>query len=179
MTPRFHRPRLCAVRLAILAAAALVAGSAAQAVTSDILPSKRRLATVQTALALAAAPKVPPLPSDLPNPFFPPGFSTPDAAELKALAASGIVPAQQAKPQSEAQILSSIADWLNPSGTLRWGTTTYLLVREKKLKVGDHLTITFEGHDYDVAITAVDSSSFSLRLNHTEITRPINPGTSP
>lgn len=178
MTARIHLLSPRARGVALLAALTLAA-SAAHAVTSDILPSNRRLPTVQTALALAAVPKVPPLPAGLPNPFFPPGFSTPDAAELKALAAAGLAPAKETKPQSEAQILSSIADWLNPSGTLHWEGSTYLLVREKKLKVGDHLTITFEGHDYDVAITAIDSSSFSLRLNHTEITRPLNPGTSP
>ena len=48
-----------------------------------------------------------------------------------------------------------------------------LLFREKKLKVGDSLTITFEGTTYVVVITAMDRSSFKIRFNREEITRPI------
>ncbi len=165
-------------RLALFVVAACTV-STAFAVVADILPPARREASVKTALALAAAPKVTSLPAGLKNPFFPSGFSTPDSAELKALAAEGKAPAQAATPESETQILSDIAAWMNPSGTLKWGSTTFLLVGEKKLKVGDHLMITFKGHDYDVGISAIDGSSFSLRLNHSEITRPINTGTSP
>ena len=50
-----------------------------------------------------------------------------------------------------------------------------LLMREKKLKVGDYLTITFEGRDYVIELAAIDHSSFTLRLNKEKITQPINP----
>lgn len=174
---RPHSRRAAGSLALIIVAACSV--STAFAVVADILPPARREASVKTALALASTRKATSLPAGLKNPFFPSGFSTPDSAELKALAAEGKASAQAAAPESESQILSDIAAWMNPSGTLKWKSTTFLLIGEKKLKVGDHLMITFKGHDYDVGISAIDGSSFSLRLNHTEITRPINSGTSP
>ena len=50
-----------------------------------------------------------------------------------------------------------------------------LLLREKKLKVGEYLTITFEGTEYLVELSAISHSSFTLRLNKEEVMQPINP----
>ena len=54
-----------------------------------------------------------------------------------------------------------------------------LLFHEKKLKVGDNLKITVEGVDYSVTISAIDQTSFKIRLNGEEVTRPIKPGKVP
>ena len=113
------------------------------------------------------------LPTDLVDPFNPAGFGnvaaaghpTGEAAHVKA---------------SDSEILQEIASRITPSGMVMFGGEPMLLFREKRLKVGDSLTITFEGTDYVVVISAIDQTSFKIRLNSDEITRPIiKPGKVP
>ena len=54
-----------------------------------------------------------------------------------------------------------------------FGGRPLLLLGEKKLRVGDNLKRSSDGFDYIVVITAIEPTSFRLRLNHEEITRPI------
>jgi hypothetical protein len=79
------------------------------------------------------------------------------------------------------QILEAIALRVTPDGTAVLPRTgePVLFFRQKKLKVGDFLTITFDGRDYEVEITAIDRTNFKMRLNRAEITRPVQPGKSP
>ena len=63
-----------------------------------------------------------------------------------------------------------------PSGIARFDGEAILIFGQKKLKVGDRLTITFEGADYDLEIAAINSTTFTLRYNGEEITRSIKPG---
>ena len=70
-------------------------------------------------------------------------------------------------------MLQRIAAGIKPSGVMMLGGSPLLLIREKKLKVGDNLTITFEGNAYTLVVTGIDRTSFKLRLNNEEITRPI------
>jgi hypothetical protein len=72
-----------------------------------------------------------------------------------------------------------IASTIAPSGMMMFGGRPLLMLREKKLRIGDSLKLNFDGFDYIVVITAIDPTSFRLRLNHEEITRPIKPGKTP
>ena len=74
---------------------------------------------------------------------------------------------------SDREILMKLVENVKPSGMLMMRGEPLLLFREKKLKVGDHLNIAFEGADYVLVITAIDQTSFRISLNHEEITRPI------
>ena len=112
------------------------------------------------------------LPADLVDPFNPAGFGAPVAGPTKPGEAVHAV-------ATDRDILQKIAAQITPSGMMLFGGQPLLLFREKKLKVGDSLTITFEGTDYVVVITAIDQTSFKIRLNREEIARPIKPGKAP
>ena len=167
------------VLLAVASASCALA--ARSAVPSDIIPSAKRAPTVELASKIARQNDPAPLPADYPHPFSPPGFDQRDPEEEKAKAAAVQVATEPAKPAGDRQILEAIAPRVTPDGTAILPRTgePVLFFRQKKLKVGDHLTITFDGRDYEVEITAIDRTTFTMRLNSAEITRPIQPGKSP
>jgi hypothetical protein len=152
---------------ALLIALALAApGLTAFAQATATSPAKR-----QAALELAAkllAPRPDPaasLPAGLVNPF------DPAASRKVGVIASGAL--------SDREILERIAARIAPSGAMMFGDHWILLLGEKKLKVGETLTINFEGADYVVVITEINRTSFKIRLNREEVTRPIKSGKAP
>jgi hypothetical protein len=147
---------------------------------SDLVPLAKRAATVELANKLAVQNDPVPLPADYARPFNPPGFDQPDAEEVKAKI-NGQTANEPAKPTGDNEILAAIAPRVTPDGTGSLPKTgePILFFRQKKLKVGDSLTITFDGRDYRVEIAAIDRTTFTMRLNGAEITRPIKPGKTP
>ena len=135
-------------------------------------PPKRE-ATLELAAQLIVPRENPAskLPADLIDPFNPPGFGSVHAVGKPGDAAHTAT--------SDREILEKIAAQIKPSGMVVFNDNPLLLMREKKLKVGDTLTITFEGTDYVVVITAIERTSFKIRLNREEVTRPIKPGKAP
>jgi len=163
---KLHHVLLCALGLG-----APVAVAFGQEVSN---PANRQ-ATLDLATRLLASEEkgAAGLPADLPDPFNPAGFGAPPAtAPGKPGEAAHVV-------ASDRQILQEIARSITPSGMMLFDGQPLLLFREKKLKVGDSLTITFEGNDYVVVIAGISQSSFKIRLNREEITRPIKPGNVP
>jgi hypothetical protein len=165
MIPR--RLLICVLALGI----ASVDGFAQETVVS---PAKRQAALDLAARLLAhEESSAAALPADMVDPFNPPGFGAPQAS-------TGGKPGETAHAvASDRQILLKIVAQINPSGMMLFDNQPLLLFGEKKLKVGDSLTITFEGTDYVVVITGIDQTSFKIRLNREEITRPIKPGKVP
>jgi hypothetical protein len=137
-------------------------------------PAKRQV-TLDLAGRLLAPQSNPAasLPSDLLDPFNPPGFgAVPTSGPGK--------PGETIRTVStDREILQNIATRITPSGMVMFGSQPLLLFREKKLKVGENLTITFEGNDYVVVISEINRTSFKIRFNQEEITRPIKPGKVP
>jgi len=158
---------------------ALVAGEAlAAAARSDVPPVARRSAILELAMRFAEAPTVAPVASDLVQPFNPVAFGQPDPEELRAIAAARAAAAvaagqSQGKP---AGVLERIAERISPSGTLHLGGEQYLIFGQKRLRVGDLLTVTFEGQDYPLELVAIDRVTFTLRHEREQITRRIQPG---
>ena len=76
-------------------------------------------------------------------------------------------------PRSEREILQAIATSLKPSGNFILSGQPTLVFGQKRVKAGGLLTITFEGTEYTLEITAIERTSFTLRLNREEFTRPI------
>ena len=104
------------------------------------------------------------LPSDLVDLFNPSRFGAQPATN-----------APRASAGSDHEILLKLVEKIRPSGMLMMHGEPLLLFREKKLKVGDTLNIAFEGNDYALVITGIETTSFKISLNHEEITRPIKP----
>jgi hypothetical protein len=137
-------------------------------------PGKRQAALDQASLLLA--PRQNPaasLPADLVDPFNPPApgiQATSGPVKPGEVVRGGV---------TNRDILQRLAPRITPSGVLLFGGQPMLLFREKRLKVGDTLKITVEGAEYSVTISAIDPTSFKIRLNGDEVTRPIKPGKVP
>lgn len=76
-------------------------------------------------------------------------------------------------PRTDRELLSSIAAAIKPSGYVVLGGEPTLIFGQKRVKAGNTLTITFEGVEYILQITSINRTSFTLRLNREEFTRPI------
>ena len=150
---------------------------------SDLaLPDKRR-ATVELALKLTQPPTPEPLPADLAQPFSPAGFDLPDREERPASAAAGAgrgddpnAPARPAPIAGDRETLETLAARIVPKGTIIFGGQPLLNIGNSRLRVGAHFTVTFNGQDYDLELTAINSTTFTLRYHNEEITRSIKPG---
>ncbi len=100
-------------------------------------------------------------------------FHSEKFAELIAGPRAPVAAAVVVAPKSDRDILQGIAANLKPSGNFVIDGEAILLFGQKRVKAGDHLTITFEGIEYALEITAIERTSFTLRLNREEFTRPI------
>ncbi len=150
--------------------------------TSDLVSPEHRRGAVQQALQLARPAPLAALSASLPQPFNPPGFEQADSEEVRALAvaqAAAATVATPAKPATDRELLVHIAARIQPSGTFRVGDSTFLLFGQKRLRPGDILTISYDGHDYQLELAAIDQSTFTLRLNQEEYTRPLKSGKNP
>jgi hypothetical protein len=181
---------LSAVMVALLGAGSALSAAAAKArrtsnVQSDLATIEQRQSVVELANRLSQPADLPAVPDDLKTPFTPAGFDRPDPVEKRGLtstapsAAAG--PSAVAKPVTPRDILETIASKVNSTSSVTMGGVTSLFVKlpgggQKRLKVGDRLTITFEGSDYELEITSITSTDFTLSLNNEKITRPIKSG---
>jgi ribosomal 50S subunit-recycling heat shock protein len=165
-------PRLAALLLALLPAGLC----AAPAAKSDIQPAQRRKPSVDLGAQLTQSPPAVSIQSGLRNPFHPEGFNMPDPDEQRSKSAQSQA---SGKPTTDAEILAVIADKLIPSGTAVLNGEPILIIRQKKIKRGDRLSISFDGRDYEVEITDIQRTTFSLRLEKAQVTRPIKTGKTP
>lgn len=145
---------------------------------ADIPPPAKRKEKVDIAQQLAnGVSSTAPMETAI-NPFSPPAFGQPDPEELAAIeAAKAAETAALAKnkPVTEADMLQHLSERITPSGTVTMNGEQFLIFGQKKLRVGDTLTVTFDGKDYKVELTGIQRSTFSLRFNRAELTRRINP----
>lgn len=137
---------------------------------SDILPPQKRTASLDLARALLTTKPVEISTDEIAqkNPFNP----------IKPIVESESVArpsATHGDALSERDLLQRLAVTVTPSGTMQLGDQLILLFGQKKLKVGDRLPIVFQGATYELQISAIERTSFSLRINNAEITRPIKP----
>ena len=142
---------------------------------SDLASIESRRIVVEMAQNLAKVEAPADLPESLPQPFNPQGFNRVVREEPRASEAGAPAP----KAAGDRDILAAIAPRVTPTGTFNLGGNRWLQFSKKRLKVGDHLTVTHDGQDYNLELTAIDATNFTLRLNREEITRPIKPGKNP
>jgi hypothetical protein len=157
------------------AATLLLLPCLAAAAGSDLLPPNRRQPTVELARSLAEPSRLSDLPTDLRTPFNPPGFDQPDPDEKPPAPP----PEAPKLPSTDREILNLIAEKLAPTGTFVMGGETILLIGKTKVKIGATLPVSYEGRTLAVQVTYIDRTSYSLRLNRSEITRAILPGKKP
>lgn len=145
----------------------VLANAQALLAQSDVAPPKAREKVVAEATRIAGERNVvPALPTPLPNPFVG-RFTAEPETEAPAPTASA------APVLSGADLLARIATRIPATGTVSIGGEPLLLLGQKRLKVGDLLTISFEGQTYEVSIAAVTSTSFTVKRGEHVYTRPI------
>jgi hypothetical protein len=157
----------------ILGAALPLTGRAA---ASDISPVDKRRVVVETATQLSKPGNAAPLPENLALPFSPPGFNLSEAQERAAAtaAANGNSPAAQ-KAGSDREILEELAAKLPSTGTMFRGGEALLTFGQQNVKIGTRFKLPLNGQEYEVELIKIDPTSFTLRFNREEITRPIKP----
>ena len=138
----------------------------AQEVGVVLAPAKRQ-EVLDKARLLLAAREVAPVTVD---PFHSEKFAEiVSGPRANPTAANAVV----VSPRTEKEILQAIAASLKPSGNFVLSGQPTLVFGQKRVKAGGLLTITFEGTEYTLEITAIERTSFTLRLNREEFTRPI------
>lgn len=163
-------------RFAVLALLGLAGPLPAAEMDSIIAPAKRSEA-LEKARLLLSQKTVPPQTAD---PFFTEAFEGVRSAR-PADEQTGAPPPDSTggratpapAPKGERDLLQSIATSLKPSGYFVLGGQPTLVFGQKRVKAGGLLTITFEGREYTLEVTALDRTNFTLRLNREEFTRPI------
>jgi len=167
-------------RLSLLAAAGLAGVVALHGQGQPVVSPQGRQASLASAEKLLAA-KPAGLPANFVDPFHSAAFPGAAGAAGRETVApgpeSGTTAAQQtpsrAGPRTARELLAAIAASLKPSGYFVIGGQPLLTFGQKRVKAGQPLTITFEGAEYTLEVTAIDRTSFTLRLNREEFTRPI------
>lgn len=161
----------------IVAGLVLLAPAARLSAEVEVImaPGKRTEALERARQLLA--PKQTPAQSA--NPFFSDAFEgvrtgmANRAIEESSASATAANPATPAPVKGDRALLQSIAASLKPSGYFVLGGQPTLVFGQKRVKAGGLLTITFEGKEYTLEVTALDRTNFTLRLNREEFTRPI------
>ncbi|HTL67123.1 MAG TPA: hypothetical protein VL200_05635 [Lacunisphaera sp.] len=170
----FFRTILASLTLGLILPEVLAAGN------SVASPTKRAEELQQAKEFLTLQPVK--LPADLANPFNPPNFTgagshgtttAATATDSGTRTSPEPAAAKPAGPKSDRDVLQEIAAGLKPGGFFTLGGNPILVFGQKRVKAGDHLTITFEGKEYTVEIISIKSPNFTLRLNREEFTRPI------
>ncbi len=104
-------------------------------------------------------------PGPIPNPFVP--------KESEAAAGSEAPAPTPGPTLAGAELLATLAARIPATGTVNLGGEAMLLLGQKRLKVGDSITISFEGRSYELSIAAVTSTSFTVKRGETIHTRPV------
>jgi hypothetical protein len=141
-----------------------VATTATLRAQADLISPKLREKVVADAVRVAETRNTSvPLPSPLPNPFIPKERDLPK--EQPAFVPSA--------PSAAEPTLAILAARIPSTGTVSIGGEPLLLLGQKRLKVGDTITISFEGQTYELSIAAVTSTSFTVKRGENIYTRPV------
>ncbi len=70
---------------------------------------------------------------------------------------------------SDDDLLVELSHYVNPTGIFMFDGDFYLIFKEKKMKVGSELGITFNGADYGVTITEITGSTYKIRRGDSEL----------
>lgn len=155
--------------------AALPCGVYAARLTPDLLPPQKRQATVVTAEQLVHSIAPQPIPAELISPFNPPDFDKPEGQEAAPNSSDSrsTSAASPSAPMGDRQILEALASQLTPTGTIQIGGAPRLVMGSKRFEIGTRFTVTYNNQDYELLLTSIDRTTFTLRYRNEEITRPI------
>jgi hypothetical protein len=146
---------------------------AASVLAADMIDApQKRQAIVSTAKALAGRDKGKAIVAMPVHPFLTTKRKEGDAEKPESVQA----PVQSANPAvplppTPREILEQIAAKLTPSGTMVIGDEPRLVINKSMLTVGSHLTVSLMQQEYDVEISAITLTTFTLKMGAVEVTR--------
>ena len=149
---------------AVLAVAMSAVPGFDQADVSPIESREKSVALAEEFISRRSAPVQ--VPDPAPNPFVWPA----EPQEEGVLTPQAIEPPKAVTMNME--LLAKLAAKIPASGTVILGGQPILLLGQKRLKVGDDITISFEGETYELSIVGISSTSFSVRRGSLIHTRP-------
>ncbi len=71
------------------------------------------------------------------------------------------------------ELLSQLAGKVPSTGTLVFGGNALLLLGPKRVKIGETIVVNHDGKDYQLTLTAVTSTTFTVKLGDELSTRPV------
>lgn len=179
----------------LMGSVGVLSAFAASVPVADVAPIAKRRLPVELAQRLATVSPPAPLSPDVVLPFNPVAFGQPDPEEQRAIeqalanqqavreAPSGGPGGAPARGATDREQLAAIASKILPKGSVLVGRDKEpnLVIANKFYKIGSKFTVSYSGVDYVLELTAIDNTTFTLRLNGEAITRPIKPAakTSP
>jgi hypothetical protein len=154
------------VKVSFLAFLVNLSIAQAQTVTTPLNLPAQREATIAVGLGLLAVrDKEVAFDKNAPDPFI--GKASPVTESIVE-----VVPIPRAVI-NEADLLSSLANQLSARGTAILGQDRILLLSQKRVKVGESITISFDGNDYEVVLSDLSSTTFTIKRNGLTFTRPV------
>ena len=143
----------------------VVGATCLSAETADIPAPASRVQVVATVSSiLESRGKVVTLPADSKNPFF---------AKSPAIVQPEVKYSQPPVGLSGPELLSQLSAKIPSTGTLIFGGNAMLLLGSKKAKVGDKISVSNDGIDYELTLVNVTSTSFTVKLGESLSTRPV------
>lgn len=166
------KSRLFVIIIAALVGGLPMASGAASKGASDITPPTKRQATIVAAERLTRPPTPAPLPDDLRHPFNPPEFNPAPVKKPADPTKPDAAPRETQGP-TDRELLETLASRIPNAATMIVGTKPYLIVGAKRLEVGSEFVVGYNGQDYELTLTAIDRTTFTLRYRGEETTRPL------
>lgn len=148
--------------------AALVGGCGAA--FANVSPPAQRTTAIKSAQdSVNARSNVRPFTDPVPNPFlWPVEESLEEPEDLTSTA-----PLATSAAIVGIDTLTRVAARIPATGTMTIGGDTVLLLGQKRLKVGDSVDISFEGQSYELVISDLQATSFTVRYRGLSVSRPI------
>lgn len=165
----------------LVVAAAFFPPARAAGTAADIVPPDKRRAAVETAERLARPAVAAPLPPKLAQPFSPENFDQVDPSEARDVHsdANSQAAATPAAAPTDRDLLEAVADKIPTTGTIILGGKPLLVSGTNRIEVGSRFTVVYNGQEYELELTAIDRTTFTVRYKGEEFTRPIKLGRTP
>ncbi len=74
---------------------------------------------------------------------------------------------------SDEQLVAALIALIQPTGSMMQGGEPYLLLTERRQKIGDKVSVTFDKIEYIVEIVSISGNRFRVRYNDKEAERTI------
>lgn len=150
----------------VLSLGLVLVGANTLSAQADIPPPDTRVAVVTAVTKVMESRGKP---ADVPEESISPFTGKVRAAEPEPDYSNLPVPVGLSGPE----LLSQLAGKIPSTGTLVFGGNALLLIGPKRVKIGEMIVVNHDGKDYQLTLTAVTSTTFTVKLGDELSTRPV------